>query len=191
MICGVLLAAGGARRFGGDKLLAPLPDGTPVAIAAARNLMGGVNHAVVVVRPGNAALARLLIEAGLEVAVCADAERGMGTSLAWGVSHARDAQGWIVTLADMPFIQPCTITALARMIGEGASLAAPYFTGRRGHPVAFGRKYLRNLLELDGDQGARELLVRYSDELARLDTDDPGILRDIDTPQQLAQFGVV
>lgn len=188
MICGILLAAGRARRFGGKKLLAPLPDGIPVVAAAARNLMGGLDRAVAVVRPGEAVLSRLLVQEGLEVAVCANAWRGMGTSLAFGVSHARDADGWIVALADMPRIQPQTIIALARIIATGASLAAPYFAGRRGHPVAFGKKYLDDLLQLDGDQGARKLLVRDSRELIRIDTHDPGILIDINTPVQLAQL---
>ena len=188
MICGILLAAGKARRFGGEKLLAKLPDGIPVVTAAARNLMGGLVHAVAVVRPGEAELGRLLIEEGLEVAVCADARRGMGTSLAFGVNHARDADGWIVALADMPRIQPQTFIALAQTIAAGASLAAPYFAGQRGHPVAFGKKYLDDLLQLDGDEGARKLLMRYSRELVRIDTHDPGILFDIDTPGQLAQL---
>ena len=188
MICGILLAAGGARRFGGKKLLAQLPDGIPVVTAAARNLMGGLDRAVAVVRPGEAALSRLLIQEGLEVTVCAHAQRGMGTSLAFGINHARDADGWIVALADMPHIQPQTIIALARSIGAGASLAAPYFAGQRGHPVAFGKKYLDDLLQLDGDQGARKLLMRDSHELVHLDTNDPGILYDIDTPEQLAQL---
>ena len=188
MICGILLAAGTARRFGAKKLLAQLPDGTPVVTAAARNLMGGLDHAVAVVCPGEAELGRLLVEEGLEVAVCVDARRGMGTSLAFGINHARDADGWIVALADMPRVQPQTIIALARIIAAGASLAAPYFEGRRGHPVAFGKKYLDDLLQLDGDEGARKLLMRDSHELIRIDTLDPGILFDIDTPDQLTQL---
>ncbi|HEY6280965.1 MAG TPA: nucleotidyltransferase family protein [Burkholderiales bacterium] len=188
MICGILLAAGKARRFGGGKLLAHLPNGIPVIAAAARNLMGGLDHAVAVVRPGEAALSRLLVRERLEVVVCTNARRGMGTSLAFGINHAREADGWIVALADMPHIQPQTIIALARSIAAGASLAAPYFEGQRGHPVAFGKKYLDDLLQLDGDQGARKLLMRDSHELVRVDTHDPGILFDIDTPEQLARL---
>jgi len=186
VIYGILLAAGQARRFGGEKLLAKLPDGIPVVVSAACNLISGLDRALAVVRPGNAVLNRLLAQQGLEVAVYAEAQRGMGSSLAFGVSRVRDADGWIVALADMPRIQPQTIIKLAQTIAEGASLAAPYFAGRRGHPVAFGKKYLDDLLKLDGDQGARKLLVRDSHELVRITTRDPGILFDIDTPDQLA-----
>jgi molybdenum cofactor cytidylyltransferase len=191
VICGILLAAGEAHRFGGEKLLAQLPDGIPVVTAAARNLMGGLDRAVAVVRPGETELSGLLIQEGLEVAVCANARRGMGTSLAFGINHTRDADGWIVALADMPHIQPQTIIALARSIAAGASLAAPFFAGQRGHPVAFGKKYLDDLLQLDGDEGARKLLMRDSQELIRIDTDDPGVLIDIDTPKQLARLGAI
>ncbi|HUL42285.1 MAG TPA: nucleotidyltransferase family protein [Burkholderiales bacterium] len=188
VICGVLLAAGGARRFGGKKLLAKLPDGLPVVTAAARNLKGALNHVVAVVRPGEAELSKLLIQEGLDTVACAEAWRGMGASLAFGVSIARDADGWIVALADMPQVQRQTIMALAQAIASGTALAAPYFAGRRGHPVAFGKKYLDDLLQLDGDQGARTLLARDSRELVRIDTHDPGILIDIDTPDQLAKL---
>ena len=187
MIHGILLAAGEARRFGAEKLLAPLPDGLPIAVAAARNLLRGLDHALAVVRPEDTMLSRLLAQEGLELAICADAKRGMGASLAFGISRVQDADGWIVALADMPLIQPQTISKLARTIADGAVLAAPYFAGRRGHPVAFGKKYLDDLLKLDGDQGARKLLIRDSQDLVCVDTDDPGIVIDIDTPDQLTQ----
>ncbi|HEY6282281.1 MAG TPA: nucleotidyltransferase family protein [Burkholderiales bacterium] len=186
-----MLAAGGARRFGGEKLLAQLPDGTPIVTAAARNLMSGLDRAVAVVRPGETELSRLLVQEGLEIAVCINARRGMGTSLAFGVNHARDADGWIVALADMPHIQSQTIIALARSIAAGASLAVPYFAGQRGHPVAFGKKYLDDLLQLDGDEGARKLLMRDSRGLVRVEMNDPGILYDIDTPEQLSRHRTV
>ncbi|MDR6490491.1 molybdenum cofactor cytidylyltransferase [Paraburkholderia terricola] len=184
---GVLLAAGLGSRFDPDgmhnKLLARMRDGTPVAHEAAHRLLAVVPRVVAVVRPGSDALARLLNDAGCEVVFAPAAERGMGASLAAGIEASDDAEGWIVALADMPRIAVTTIEALARALDGGASLVAPFYEGQRGHPVGFGIAHRDALLKLDGDAGARSLLM--SQHVTRLDVDDPGILRDVDTPEDL------
>ncbi|HTH59024.1 MAG TPA: nucleotidyltransferase family protein [Paraburkholderia sp.] len=184
---GVLLAAGTGSRFDPDglrnKLLAPLPDGVAVAQASAHRLLLVVPKVVAVLRPGAEMLARVLNDAGCDVIFAADAERGMGASLAAGVAAAADAESWIVALADMPRIAPDTIGAVAHAVDEGASLVAPYYQGRRGHPVGFGAEHRAALLALDGDAGARALFSSHA--VTRIDVDDPGVLRDIDTPADL------
>ena len=184
---GVLLAAGFGSRFDPNgvhnKLLARMSDGTPVAHEAAHRLLRVVPRVVAVVRPGSDALARLLNEAGCEVVFAPGAERGMGASLAAGIEASEDAEGWIVALADMPRIAITTIEAVARALDGGASLVAPFYDGERGHPVGFGIEHRDALLTLDGDTGARSLLM--SQRVMRLDVGDPGILRDVDTPEDL------
>lgn len=187
---GVLLAAGFGSRFDPDglhnKLLARLPDGTPVAHESAHRLLQVVPHVLAVVRPGSEALARLLNDAGCDVVFAPVAERGMGASLAAGVEASADAKGWIVALADMPRIAATTIEAVARAVDGGASLVAPFYQGQRGHPVGFGIEHRNALLALDGDTGAKSLLM--SQHVTRLTVDDPGILRDVDTPEDLRNF---
>ncbi|WP_345815039.1 nucleotidyltransferase family protein [Paraburkholderia sp. PREW-6R] len=184
---GVLLAAGFGSRFDPDglhnKLLAHMPDGTPVAHEAAHRLLRVVTRVLAVVRPGSDALARLLNDAGCDVVFAADAERGMGASLAAGIEASEDAEGWVVALADMPRIATPTIEAVARVLDSGASLVAPFYLGQRGHPVGFGIEHRDALLALDGDTGARALF--NSQRITRLDVDDPGILRDVDTRDDL------
>ena len=184
---GVLLAAGLGSRFDPhgrrNKLLAPLPDGSTVAREAARRLLVVVPNVVAVLRPGADALAHLLNDAGCDVIFAADAARGMGASLAAAIAATADAESWIVALADMPRIAPDTIGAVARAVDEGASLAAPYYRGRRGHPVGFGAEHRDALLALDGDAGARALFAVH--RVTRIDVDDPGVLADVDTPADL------
>jgi molybdenum cofactor cytidylyltransferase len=63
---------------------------------------------------------------------------------------------------------------------------APYFRGRRGHPVGLAGSFFDELIELGGDQGARELLKRNERKLVKIPLGDPGVIRDIDTPDDLA-----
>ena len=179
----LLLAAGSGTRFDPsglqNKLLAPLPDGTPVACAAARSLLSILPHVTAVVRPGAEALAHALNDAGCDVVFAADAEQGMGASLAAGVRATEESEGWIVALADMPWIAPVTIESIARHIDRGASIVAPIYRGRRGHPVGFGAIHRDALLSLGGDVGARAILE--SADVTAIEVDDAGVLADIDT----------
>lgn len=188
---GLLLAAGRGTRFDprGDqnKLLAPLPGGTLVAHAAASRLLACVSRVVAVVRPDADALADLLDEAGCDVVISTQAERGIGASLAAGVQASVDAKGWIVALADMPWIAPATLEAVARRLDAGASIIAPAYHGQRGHPVGFASAHGAALAALDGDTGARALLAAH--EVTTIDVEDPGVLADIDTPADLHRAG--
>lgn len=185
-VAGVLLAAGSSRRFGANKLLAPLADGTPVAVMAARRLIAAVPNALAVVRPGDDVLAALLVEQGLQVVECTDASLGMGHSLAAGVAAADGADAWLVALADMPCIKHSTLTGLIALLNAGARLAAPFHNGQRGHPVGFAAGFRDELLALTGDAGARAVLGCHAQMLAHLDVEDPGVLADVDTPADLA-----
>jgi molybdenum cofactor cytidylyltransferase len=144
---------------------------------------------VAVVRPGDFPLSDMLEQEGCYVTPCADAARGMGHSLAHGISSARDAAGWIVALADMPRIRPETIRAVADAVLEGALIAAPAYRGERGHPVAFSAALKPELLVLAGDSGARAVLERHRDEIRLIECDDTGTVLDVDARADLERFG--
>jgi molybdenum cofactor cytidylyltransferase len=211
-IIGVLLAAGRGERFGGQKLLAlatlgsdstsPLPGANPmpelgkvesdpafrgerIGVLACRHLLGAVSEVVAVVRSDDAALAAALGAAGARVVRFAHADDGMGASLACGVQATAGASGWIVALADMPWIAPATIARVALALRHGATVAAPYYRNARGHPVGFGRDCYPALAALTGDEGARSVVAAHRDDLTRIDVDDPGVLRDVDAPADL------
>jgi molybdenum cofactor cytidylyltransferase len=185
-IVGILLAAGSGSRFGGDKLLHPLADGTPMALAAGRRLRDCCERTIAVLRPGTDRLAELLVAEGIATVVAAESIEGMGHSLAAGVRAAADAGGWIIALADMPFIEPGSYECVKTALRQGASIAAPAHAGRRGHPVGFSMRWFDALSRLSGDEGARSILAAKRDEVTLSAVDDPGILRDVDVPAHLA-----
>jgi molybdenum cofactor cytidylyltransferase len=184
-ICGILLAAGASKRFGSDKLLHPLDGQTPIALAALANLRSAVPHVIAVVRPGAPVLENRLSEAGATVILCVNADEGMGASLASAVAASGNAAGWVIALADMPYIRQETIGKIAASLVAGALLVAPAYRGKRGHPVGLSARFRAQLEALRGDEGARSLLAQNADLLKLIEVDDPGVCLDIDTPDDL------
>jgi molybdenum cofactor cytidylyltransferase len=188
---GILLAAGRGRRFdplgARNKLLQPLSSGDPVVVASAHHLLSVLPRVIAVVPPQDGGVADALRAAGCEVTLCAQADSGMAASLVQAIAYSLpQADAWLVALGDMPYVAPSTLRALLDALAGGANIAAPVFEGRRGNPVAFGALHLPALLALQGEHGARALLKTAA--VVEVAVNDPGILRDIDTPDDLASF---
>lgn len=185
---GLLLAAGRGTRFDAEgrdnKLLATLPGTSRCVVEAAATNLLAVVPVLAVVPSLQSELARRLADIGCELVACGTETQGMSTSLMCGVRHTIGAAGWIVALGDMPFVQSATHAALLAALQEGVGIAAPSCQGKRGNPVAFSAAHREQLLQLQGDQGARSLLQHHL--VYQVAVDDEGIHRDIDTRADLS-----
>ncbi|HEX2651044.1 MAG TPA: nucleotidyltransferase family protein [Burkholderiales bacterium] len=185
-VAAVLLAAGSASRFGSDKLQHRLTHGVPIAIQSARHLRKEIEQVVAVVRPGSEELQKAFAAEGVRSVVCDRADEGMGTSLACGIKASEIADAYLIALADMPFIRPSSIEAVRDALTAGAALVAPYFRARRGHPVGIAASFRSEMEQLTGDEGAKRILAKHADKLVKIPVGDPGVVRDIDKPSDLA-----
>jgi molybdenum cofactor cytidylyltransferase len=188
-IVGLLLAAGRGSRFDNsgkeNKLLAKYL-GSNVVGHSALNLAKVVERRIAVIRPSAIELRKQLERAGYKVVECPDAASGMGHSLAWGVAEAMkafDMQMLIVALADMPSVKTETISQLITEAQHTGDIVAPVYQGRRGNPVVFQPAHFERLSRLSGDRGASQFM--QSEKITLVEVDDPGIHRDIDSPEDL------
>lgn len=193
MMIGILLAAGFSRRFGAEnKLLQRLPAGRTIAGASAQTLITALPISVAAVRSDNTQLGHELAQLGFHVAYCQSQDQEMADSLVVAVQLAANLQihhqGYVITLADMPFISVNTFRAVATEVMAGADIVQPTYHEQRGHPVGFSMKYQDDLLRLKGDEGARSIIQQHKAQLRLLPCDDAGILADIDTPADLLSF---
>ena len=108
---------------------------------------------------------------------------GMGYSIAAGVAARPHAQGWLVLPGDMPLVLPATLRAVAQGLAQSPVVYAQHH-GRRGHPVGFAAELYSELVQLQGDEGARRVSARYPS--VGLELADPGVLVDVDTEADLA-----
>jgi len=178
---GLLLAAGQGTRFGGNKLLHPLADGTPMVLASARRLHAVLADTIAVVTDVvEGHVARLLAQEGLRLVCNADAREGIGKSIACGVAASRDAGGWVIALGDMPFVPQSVVQAVAARLAQGADIVAPVCHGQRGHPVGFSARHGEALMRLHADEGARGIIAAHRHTLELIEVEDQGVLLDID-----------
>ncbi len=191
-VVALIMAAGRARRFGGDKRLARLSGGETLLAAT----LAGTRHAFaerfLVISGHDAPGHRLAEAAGVGSLVAPRADQGLGFSIADATSELlrRDleAEALAVVLGDMPRVAATTYTRLAGAVAPGR-IVRPGYRGRPGHPVLFGRDFWPALSRLAHPEGARDVIAAHHSALCRIAVDDPGILLDVDRPEDLARLG--
>ena len=187
-VCPILLAAGQAHRFGSDKLLYPLlinEQTKPLIFHTLAPWLDVFSEINLVIRSDNKALFETLqqceFSSRLRLISAEEPHEGMSASLISGVKATKQADAWLIGLADMPFIHKKVISESLKILRNGASITQPEFAGCQGHPVGFSSKFLPRLLALRGDKGAREILNESSELITLVTSPDDGILLDIDT----------
>lgn len=159
--CGVVLAAGAGRRFGGPKALARTPGGTPWLVLAVRALRDGGCGEIVVALGAAADDAAALVPRGVTVVRVADWESGVAASVRAGVAAAASgaAPAALILPVDTPDVAPAAVRRLARRAAPEA-LAQAVYGGRPGHPVLIGRSHWEAVVaSVRGDIGARPYLI--------------------------------
>ncbi|MCW8902009.1 MAG: nucleotidyltransferase family protein [Gammaproteobacteria bacterium] len=190
MPVGILLAAGKSQRFGSNKLLHPI-NNIPMLFLSAQKLASVLPGSLVVINPQLKNITAQLEQLGLQVVINEKAEQGMGSSIACGVSARPDAAGWLITLADMPYVKTGTLSLLANKLMEGVDIIAPVCKEQRGHPVGFNHRYKNELMQLKQDVGARDIIKKHQQQLELLETNDKGVIQDIDCPDDIEILGRV
>jgi molybdenum cofactor cytidylyltransferase len=188
LIAGVVLAAGDGSRFGGPKQLADLHGRALVEHALDALAAVAAVERIVVVLGARAEQIRTGADlSGTEIVVAPNWESGISASLQAGIAAVDTAEAALVTLADQPMITPQVIAAVIDRIDGPAPAARATYDGRPGHPVLIKRELFAEVLELEGDAGAGDLL-----ELAGVAKVECGRLasdHDVDTRDDLLAIG--
>lgn len=187
-LCAIVLAAGLSSRMGEDKLLMDyhgLLMGEYILKSISEN-SGWFGQVLVVHRRDETR--ELALRYGFTPVCNPEPELGMGHSLALGVRTAGDCGGFLIALSDMPDLKSGTLHTLCDAFSRAPErIAVPLYGGRRGNPVIFPETLRPELATLCGDKGGRDILHREEQALARVQVYDPGILRDIDTREELGK----
>ena len=188
MIPGIILAAGLSTRMGTPKALLAAGSGrTFVHLLAHTLLDGGVTDALIVGRPDDEPLQREVDALGIHVrfVVNEHADTGQLSSVVAGLNAADrpGVRGVLVTPVDAPFVRSSTIRALIETASAAhPPIVRPAYHGRHGHPVMFSRAVFDELRRADPSVGAKAVVHAHAGDVINLEVDDPGVLVDVDTP---------
>ena len=181
-----ITAIAGGLSLAGGALATAMSSRGATAHTAIRTLMGTRVHLTVVGADAGAAQACL---AGLEVRFAhnPDHASGMASSLRCGLAALpADADAAVVLLADMPWIDGGHVDRLlAAFDPRQPKIVAPVKEGLRGNPILWPRKFFAEMMAVEGDVGAREVLQRHASQVEAVAFDDDAIFADVDTPAAL------
>lgn len=183
----MVLAAGRSTRMGpANKLLADI-GGTPMVRRVVEAALASRATPVLVVT-GHMAAEVTAALAGLDVTLVAnpDYASGLAGSLKAGVGALPPScDGVLILLGDMPRIAADHLDALVAAFAPD-TVVVPVHAGRQGNPVLWPAKYFPELLQLDGDAGAKRLIATHAAHVREIDLGTDAIFADIDTPEALA-----
>ncbi len=190
-VAGVVLAAGRSSRMAPrHKLLVADRAGKPMVARVVDNLLASaLRPMIVVVGHRGDEVAGALAGRPVQVVTAEGWEDGLSASLRAGIAAVpASARAAVVCLGDMPLVTARTIGRLLAAYDpdEGRLIVAPSHGGELGNPVLWDRRFFAEIMALSGDRGARALLERHSEHVATVAMDDDAVLRDVDTPEQLA-----
>jgi molybdenum cofactor cytidylyltransferase len=193
VVSAVVLAAGESRRMpgAGSKMTLSVAEGSLIEAALKPILGAALSEIIVVTGFDHEGVCDVLgRHSGLTMCHNPDFSAGMASSIAAGVGAcAEDSGGIMICLGDMPGIQPATLRDLLGKFRDAErqkdAVIIPVCRGTRGHPVIFGSAYREALLQLRGDAGARSIIEENPEWVIELNIEDAGILRDIDTEDDL------
>ncbi len=190
IISGILLAAGESRRMGRPKLLLQWGETTILEHVVDTYLQSRLHELVVVVGAEKEWINKSLEGRPVKITENPDRAKGMSTSIRCGIEAASNAvDAYLVALADQPLITPEVINLIIETFSAKRPLiAAAAHKGRRGHPVIFGKALRQELLGLQGDQGGRDIIGKYSRRTEYVEVGSDAVLSDMDTPEEYEEM---
>jgi len=183
-VAAIVLAAGEGRRFGSQKLLAPLRD-RPLLQHALDAANASALTPIVVVLGADAAVIAASVRSGrAQIVHNPDHATGQASSLRVGLRALDTSDAVVVVLGDQPNVTAALLDALVvAQRSSGAPAIVCVQNGRRSPPTLLHRDLWTEVDALRGDTGARDVLARHQDVVAFDVTDSFGGLDDVDTQE--------
>lgn len=185
----VIPAAGRSSRMGAFKPLLPFGPHTVIEQVVSTVRQAGIQIIRVVVGWNAEHVIPVLDRHGVAWVRNEDFEGGMYTSIQAGVrSLPAGVAAFFLLPVDMPRVQSATLTRLMAAWDERpGGILYPCSQGRRGHPPLIAASYVPDILRDTAPGGLRGLLHRHAQDAREIPCPDPGILVDLDTPEEYRQ----
>lgn len=189
-VAAIVLAAGASSRLGQPKQLLPV-DGQPLLSRTLDVVRGtSLDPRILVLGGYSGDILSAVNTSGYQIVVNSDYNRGQATSLRAGItSLPEDVDGAVVLLGDQPLVEAWLLDDLVSAFDPARHAAArPHYANGPGNPVLLGRALFDELLALEGDVGARDVLAQHQDRIVEVDHLSRNAPRDVDTLEDYQAF---
>ena len=190
-VAAVVLAAGRSTRMGAtNKLLAEI-GGRPLVRIAAEQALASRARPVIVVTGHQRERVEAALE-GLPVRIVHNPDYRRGPRHLAQDRHRRRADGVPTAPSSVSATcRRCRRALIDQLIAafdpeRGTLIVVPTIDGRRGNPVVWSRRFFHDLMQIQGDIGARHLIGTYAEAVAEVPVADDAALTDVDTPESLS-----
>ena len=192
MISAIVLAAGESKRMGRPKQMLAWQGETLLRHVLENLINSNADEIILVLGHEAEAISKSLTEFQIKIVINPDYNQGMASSLRQGLL-AMDprSEAFLVLLADQPGIGPEIINRVIRDFQRAdprRGIVRPVYRGLRGHPVLIGVRYLQEALQLQGDMGARQILMNHPEDIIEIEVTQDVVLKDIDTPEEYQKY---
>jgi len=183
-VSAVLLAAGGSTRFGKPKQFALFQGETFIRRIVRAAIESNCAPVVVVAAEDSVQITSELAQFTVTIAINPDWQRGLGSSIVVGIRHAMnlapDVDAVVLLTCDQPFVNAAVLTQLMQLrLKTGKPIIASAYAGTLGIPALFDRSCFPDLLGLEGDSGAKKVILARPPDVVSFNF--PGGEIDIDT----------
>jgi molybdenum cofactor cytidylyltransferase len=192
MISAILLAAGESKRMGRPKQLLEWQGKTLLQHVLESLINSNADDIILVLGHETDRIRKSLPALQIKIVINPDYKQGMASSLRQGLL-AMDprSEAFLVCLADQPGIGPEIMNNMIREFQQAdpkRGIVRPVYRGLRGHPVLIGVRYLQEALQLQGDMGARQILMNHPEDIIEIEVTQDVVLKDIDTPEEYQKY---
>lgn len=187
----VILAAGLSTRMGTNKLLTDLGGKTMIRRVAEAASASHAEPVIVVTGHAASTVEGALEGLTVEFANNPDYSKGLSTSLKTGLrTLPEECDGAVILLGDMPDVDAALVDRMIAAFDpeDGRAICLATRHGKRGNPVLWARRFFPEMLAIEGDVGARNLIGAYDELACEIEAASDAPLTDIDTPEALAAY---
>lgn len=184
----VVLAAGASKRMGSPKQLLKWGDGTLIGNAIETVSKLASNELIVVLGAHYELIKNVIQTSPVTILNNENWEKGLGSTIAFAVEYLQNSKsnidGVLITLCDQPLITADFLNLFISKFQSGKNqiLATSYGNGKQGVPVLFDKVYFNDLEKLNSDEGAKEILKKYSSHVEALTPQMDN--KDLDTSEE-------
>ncbi|MCI9303260.1 nucleotidyltransferase family protein [Clostridium sp.] len=180
----ILLAAGNSKRFNGNKLLAIYKNKSMYMYIVEKVLNLKINKIICVTQYEE--IKNSLLNTNIDVVINTKSDLGISNSIKLGINFDKNVDGYMFMVCDQPFISVKTLNlVIDNFVSGDKGIVCVGCGNNKGNPVIFSKKYINELLSLEGDNGGKKVINNNLNDLKIVKIDNEIELVDIDTQEKL------